>query len=164
MQDEALQKAGVARVQRPEPRRRGATAYKLGFATQSLPACPLSRRGLSSGERGEKFAQYRSIESIGDYVLVSTTAPLVDRADQSLRLPSVGVTIAVAAIYEAARQARRDIGPRPLPTTPARWSAFTTSITGTIDAESAISTSHSVGDSEYVLKTSRSEGTSTATR
>ena len=64
-------------------------------------------------DRGDKFAHYRSIESIGDYVLVATTAPLVEvysrgedawtlrvyRADQALRLPSVDVAIAVASVY-----------------------------------------------------------------
>jgi len=65
-------------------------------------------------DRGEKFAHYRTIESIGDYVLVSTTAPHVEvytreaeawtlrvyRAKESLRLPSVQIRIAVDSLYE----------------------------------------------------------------
>ena len=43
---------------------------------------------------------------------------------------------------------RLDIGPRSLPTTPMRWSTLSSSIIGTIDADSAMRTSHSVPLSE----------------
>ena len=60
--------------------------------------------------------------------------------------------------------ARRDIGPRSLPTIPTRCSTLSTSIIGMIEAESARRTSHSVPVSAYVWKTSRSDGTRIATR
>lgn len=65
-------------------------------------------------DRGEKFAHYRSIESVADYVLCSAIEPLVEvysRGDddawtlrvygetEHVSLPSVSVRLAVSAIY-----------------------------------------------------------------
>jgi len=64
-------------------------------------------------DRGEKFAHYRSIESLGDYVLVSTSAPLVEvysrapsawelrvfRQNDTVHLPAVDVELSVDALY-----------------------------------------------------------------
>ena len=65
-------------------------------------------------DRGEKFAHYRTMESVADYVLVSTTAPLVEvysregeswmlrvhRGGGSLHVPSIDVRLSIAALYE----------------------------------------------------------------
>jgi Uma2 family endonuclease len=65
-------------------------------------------------DRGEKFAHYRAIESVGDYVLISTTAPRVEvytreadawtlrlyREGESLRVPGAGIRVSVQSLYE----------------------------------------------------------------
>lgn len=66
-------------------------------------------------DRGGKFARYQSIPSLQDYVLVSQEIPRVERfsrngeewtlansigLDATLRLPSVGVEVGLADIYE----------------------------------------------------------------
>ncbi|MEM9216950.1 MAG: Uma2 family endonuclease [Cyanobacteria bacterium P01_F01_bin.150] len=68
-------------------------------------------------DRGDKFAAYRTMESVQEYVLIDQYRPLVEHhvkqsADQwllttyrgleaSFRLESVGVEIALAELYEA---------------------------------------------------------------
>jgi Uma2 family endonuclease len=66
-----------------------------------------------SYDRGAKFAHYRGIPSIGDYVLVSTTERLVEvytratdawelrvyREGDEIVLPSIGVKLSLDAIY-----------------------------------------------------------------
>lgn len=66
-------------------------------------------------DRGGKFARYQSIPSLQDYVLVSQDIPRIERFSRSgeewtlansdgleavLRLPSVGVDVSLADIYE----------------------------------------------------------------
>lgn len=66
-------------------------------------------------DRGGKFARYQSIPSLQDYVLVSQDIPRVERfsrngeewtlansegLEATLRLPSVGIEISLAEIYE----------------------------------------------------------------
>ena len=65
-------------------------------------------------DRGEKFAHYRTIDSVADYVLCSTTERLVEvysrqdgdawtlgiyREGETASLPSVSVLLAVDAVY-----------------------------------------------------------------
>lgn len=67
-------------------------------------------------DRGEKFAHYRKIPSLREYVLVSQSSPLIEvfrrndagqwvlvaeaGAGQSATLESIGVTLSVDAVYE----------------------------------------------------------------
>lgn len=69
--------------------------------------------GTEAYDRGDKFAHHRTIDSVGDYVLVSTTAPVVEvytrgsdewtlrvyRAGDSIHLPSVALRMAVDDLY-----------------------------------------------------------------
>jgi Uma2 family endonuclease len=71
--------------------------------------------GTEAYDRGKKFRHYQRLASLREYVLVSQDQPQVERfmrnpddtwtlttvsgLDQSLELPSIGVTLSLAAVY-----------------------------------------------------------------
>ncbi len=78
--------------------------------------------GTEAYDRGDKFAHYRTIESVGDYVLVSTTSRVVEvytrgadawelrvyRERDAIHLPRLDLSLAIEAIYRGV-----ELDPRP---------------------------------------------------